>query len=223
MTSPRLLIMCGLPFSGKSTLARELAARLRFVHLELDAVNVERGAGLDGGVITREDWLAAYRESYRRLDGLLNEGCSVVFDATNFRRAHRERLRRAARRAGAVAMVVYLDMPESETRDRLLRNRAAPLRYDVRDEDFAQVAVGFQPPGEDENVVRCDPTVSVAAVVARLRSAGLEGTQQAAPLLTPRSLGVAKPPVADLSEYQEEGSDVQKDEPRDRRPASSQR
>ncbi len=143
MPSPRLLIMCGLPFSGKSTLARELAARLGFVHLELDAVNVERGAGLDGDVITREDWLVAYRESYRRLDGHLEAGCSVVFDATNFRRAHRERLRRAARRAGAVALVIYLDLPELEVRDRLLRNRIAPMRYDVPDEDFTQVVEGF--------------------------------------------------------------------------------
>ncbi len=215
--------MCGLPFSGKSTLARELAARLRFVHLELDAVNVERGAGLDGGVITREDWLVAYRESYRRLDALLESGQSVVFDATSFHRAHRERLRRAARRANAVATVVYLDMPESEVRDRLLRNRAAPARYDVPDEDFAQVAAGFQPPGEDENLVRCGPTDSVAAVVERLRFAGLEGTQQAAPPLPPSPLATAEPPVADPAKREPEGSDVLKDEPRDCRPSSSQR
>ncbi len=175
--------MCGLPFAGKSTLARELAARLGFVHLELDAVNVERGAGLEGGVNTREDWLVAYRESYCRLDNLLEAGRSVVFDATSFRRAHRERLRRAARRAGALATVVYLDLPELEIRERRLRNRIAPARYDVRDEDFAQVAEGLQPPGDDENVVRWDPTVSVDALVQRL-DAFVEDQQESPPRQT---------------------------------------
>ncbi len=114
-------------------------------------------------------------------------------------------------------------MPESEVRDRLLRKRAAPARYDVPDEDFAQVAAGFQPPGEDENFVRCGPTDSVAAVVERLRFAGLEGAQQVAPPLPPSPLATAEPSAADPAEHEQRDGDVQQDKPQDRRRSSFQR
>lgn len=36
MKTPRLYILCGLPFSGKTTLAKKLEKRLGFVLIDID-------------------------------------------------------------------------------------------------------------------------------------------------------------------------------------------
>lgn len=157
--APRVYMMCGLPFSGKSTLARALASRFGWNHLELDQFHTERGVGTAGTPISRQQWTAAYREAFQRLDQLLTAGNTVIYDATNFRRVQREQVRRIAARHGARASVIHVAVPEAVTRRRLLANRLTRHRLDVRDEDFAEVAMRFQPPTDAELVLRYDQQV----------------------------------------------------------------
>lgn len=152
----RLLILCGLPFAGKTTLARELARAHGFAHVALDAINEERGVWDPVRGLSPEQWAETYAESYRRLDRLLAEGRPVVYDATNFTRAPRDRPRAIAARHGAPANVLYVAVLEAEARRRWQHNRATGRRYDVRDEDFVTVADNFEPPVEDEAVIRYD-------------------------------------------------------------------
>ena len=44
--TPLLVLMCGLSFAGKTTIARALAAHHGWRYLSLDAINTERGVGL---------------------------------------------------------------------------------------------------------------------------------------------------------------------------------
>lgn len=153
MSDARLIIMCGLPFAGKSTLARALAAHLGAVHLETDAVNTERGLRSNGAAITTREWAATYREAYRRLEALLCAGNTVVYDAVNYRRVQRDQLRRIARRCDVAAQVIFVSTPAKHARRRLEGNRVQVVRVDVRDEDFAEVASRFEPPTADEHVL----------------------------------------------------------------------
>lgn len=150
---PHLYILCGLPFAGKSTLARKLAQQLPCVHLETDALNTELGYGLAGAPISEQQWAATYRAAHQRLDTLLRAGQCVVFDATNGRRVQRERLRQIAKRYAAATTVILVTTTQETARARLYENRVRRVRNDVRDEDFALVAARFQVPTEDESVV----------------------------------------------------------------------
>ncbi|MDP9371911.1 MAG: ATP-binding protein [Chloroflexota bacterium] len=170
MARPRLLILCGLPFAGKTTLARELEQRRGFARVEIDAINAERGVWDDRHGMSPEEWDETYRESYRRLEAPLRKGRSVIYDATNFTREQRDRPRAIAARHGVPATVIYLDVPEAEARRRWQRNREAGLRADVRDEDFALVVGAFEPPAGDEAAVRYDPSVPLDEWIARLGS-----------------------------------------------------
>ena len=62
-----LIFLCGLPFAGKTTLARAIADQLRVPYLALDAINSERGLGLAGAAITPAEWEGTYAEAYRRI------------------------------------------------------------------------------------------------------------------------------------------------------------
>lgn len=165
---PTLYLLCGLPFAGKSTLARAMAERFDLVHLETDAINRERGLGGDGAPIPRAEWAATYREAERCLRALLAAGRSVVYDATNFRRLMRDRLRRIAADHAARVVLILVEPPLAELEERRQRNRRRPTRPDVPAESFGEVLSGFQPPTADEGAVRFRTTEPIARWLDRL-------------------------------------------------------
>ena len=73
-----LYILCGLPFAGKSTLAGELAKTLSAAYVQLDAINGERGLGLDGKRISSVDWDETYRIAYQRVESYLRQGIPIT-------------------------------------------------------------------------------------------------------------------------------------------------
>ncbi len=164
----RLYVLCGLPFSGKTTLARQLASQLDLVHIEVDAVHQERGLLAARQAIERADWFAAYLRSFRRTARALQRGRSVIFDATSHRREHREQLQRLAKEHGATMTIIYLDVPWEETVRRRAENRRSPARPDVPDQDFDRVVRQFQPPQEQEGAIRYSPGEPVEAWLMKL-------------------------------------------------------
>lgn len=149
-----LYILCGLPFAGKSTLAKELEKRLGFVYIDIDQINTKFGVGLHREPISPEAWERTYTEAYKQLGDALDSEQSVIFEGANFTKELRDRLRAIADKRGVVSWVIYLDVSESEARQRLQYNRSKLQRYDVRDEDFELVATHFEPPAEEEQVIR---------------------------------------------------------------------
>lgn len=171
-TAPTLTVLCGLPFAGKSTLARVLATRTGARLIALDAINGERGLGLDGQDISPEQWDATYAEALRRIGESLAAGESVIYDETSFLRAGRDAARIVAARAGVTARLIWVTTSEATSRARWQANRRSGIRNDVRDEDFAHVVTGFEEPAPDEEPLRYD---GVSPAEAWLRSVGLLG------------------------------------------------
>ncbi len=157
MHAARLYILCGLPFAGKTTLAKRLAERFGFVHLDMDRINSILGVGLNGEAITPEQWDRTYAECYRQLEEYLQAGQTVIFDTAAFTRAQRDELRAIAGKRNVPTQVIYLAISEEEARRRWQQNRVTQQRYDVRDEDFDQVARHFEPPAPDEHVIVYEP------------------------------------------------------------------
>lgn len=174
--SPVVFMLCGTPFSGKSTLARALAERFDLEHIEIDQVHVERGVlAHEGNYLDERDWLVAFQTSYRRLMRLLDQGRSVVWDATSYYRAQRDRVRRVAEAHRARVALIYLDTPAEVTRARIDRNRVVRSRWDIPDDDFTSISLAMEPPGDDERPIRYSPefpidewmTTTIAPLVDR--------------------------------------------------------
>ena len=143
----------GLPFAGKSTAAKALAARTGWPIVQLDAINAERGVGLNGLPIAPEDWQRAYAEAYRRLASYLADAKTVIFDHGNFSRRERDAIREIARAAGANVRFIYIRITVDEARRRLLVNRETHDRHDVRDDNFEQALEMFEPPDHEPDVL----------------------------------------------------------------------
>lgn len=164
MSSPRLVATIGLPFSGKSTLARALAQALSAELVELDAMT--------GKVVADPDdasaWIARYHLAHVRVRSALTRGGFVVFDAVNHGAHQRDRLRRIAAAAGTSARFVWLDVPAEVALARLRRNWLSPTRQDVPEHGFREIADAFEPPDGETDVLVYDGLIPVAQWVEDL-------------------------------------------------------
>jgi predicted kinase len=168
MNRPRLYIVFGIPFSGKSTIARELVRQRGCAVVDIDAINTARGVGIAGATITPEDWEISFASARAQLDNALVAGESVAYDGHVWSRAQRKDFRALASAAGADITFIYLDVPESVARERWQANRQTAQRHAVPDDLFTQAVALMEPPDEEERVMRYDGSEPVVAWVAKL-------------------------------------------------------
>jgi predicted kinase len=102
------------------------------------------------------------------LAAALAAGEPVAYDGHCWSRAQRDEFPTTAYAAGADVAFIYLDVPESIVRMRLLANRHTSQRHDVPDDLFAQAIAMMEPSSEDERVTRYDGAEPVAAWVVTL-------------------------------------------------------
>src|SRR3990167_10908838 len=106
----KLYILCGLAFSGKSTLARKIVEHTKSKLIAFDKLWVEKNKDkpVPKGA---EGWRFIRKVAQDEVTKALQEGNSVVYDDNNVRFEHREELREIARRLGAKDVVIYLNTP----------------------------------------------------------------------------------------------------------------
>lgn len=117
---PALIILSGLPGSGKTTFAQRLRPLLPFDHYESDAIRRE--------IFPRPRYTFAesrvvFTEVERRVARSLAAGRVALADATNLLEEHRMRFAAIAGRFGAPCLVVRLTAPDESVRARLARGR----------------------------------------------------------------------------------------------------
>lgn len=166
--APLLFAMCGIPFSGKTTVARELSDRCGLALVSVDAIVCELGIDLGPDAVEHRGWARAMAEGFDRTRRLLAKGTSVVYDHANHSRRNRERCRRVASQNGATFRLVWADTPVEEARRRLLANRARPRRTDVPDASFGEIVVEFEPPLDEPDVIRVTPGMTIDDLVGAL-------------------------------------------------------
>jgi predicted kinase len=111
-----LLILSGLPGTGKTTIAHELARRLHAVHVRIDSIEQ---AIRDFGVVGASIDDAGYRVGYAVAEDNLRLGLIVIADSVNPLPVTRAAWRDAAARAGTRAVeaeIVCTDLAEHRRR-----------------------------------------------------------------------------------------------------------
>ena len=151
--SPALYLTCGLPGSGKTTLAKRLerevpALRLtadEWLHeLYPDITTSEAEAGPFRGRVERVQWPIAVR--------VLKLGCNMVLDWGIWTREERDLYRTSAREVGARVILCLLDPPVDDLWNRLSRRNAdRPFgAFEITKVELLRWSKLFQRPTADE-------------------------------------------------------------------------
>ena len=108
-SSTRLVLICGLPASGKSTLARRLAPRIPAIRLDKDRWVTQLGAD----VWDDEFRVRLERQLWVLSKELLAQGQSVILEWGHWARVERDEKRLEARALGVAVELHYLHDPWS--------------------------------------------------------------------------------------------------------------
>ena len=136
---PILFVLGGIPGSGKSSLAGELAKAAEATIVSRDRIRTEQGGwGSDEGKQDAWDATLAGAEQH------LKEGKCVIIDgATLSRRSDREQVRTLAGDAGAHFFYIHMDCPLRVAQMRAFgQSHPSPHR---KPDDIAEVAARFEP------------------------------------------------------------------------------
>ena len=151
---PRLIIVCGLPGSGKTTHATALRQRLGAIRMSPDDWMEAMGVNL-WDEETRAEIERLQRDLTRQL---LRIGFTVIIEWGTWGRAERDTLREEARRLGAAVELHCLDVPLDVLWDRIrTRDLESPPMTRTQLERYAQT---IEIPTEEELSLFDPPTTT---------------------------------------------------------------
>jgi predicted kinase len=161
MAGARLILICGLPGSGKTTFAKELAAKVPAVRLSPD--EWKHDLGID--YYDEQRRVQLENRLWRLGQELLTLGQSVILENGFWARKERDELRLNARTLGVAVELHYLEAPVEELWRRLqLRNdEARPGAVPITREDLQRWALQFEAPDAAEHALFDPAALSTAS------------------------------------------------------------
>jgi len=133
VANPALVVVSGLPGTGKSHFCRKLAERIDLVILESDSL---RRQLFSTPSYSKEESTQLFRACHGVVEELLRKGISVALDATNLEEHNREQLYHIADQSAARLIIVRMEAPPEVVQQRLERRSRREDQSDHSEADW---------------------------------------------------------------------------------------
>lgn len=140
LSQPHLLIMVGIPGSGKSFFAEKFAATFHAPYVKYDTIMTVAGQNT-----ATSDMYAGYM-----LRELFKTGHTIVFDGPASSRAERTALKDLAASAGYTSLFIWVQTDEATAKSRFLKAGKESGRR-VNEKEFGTLFGGFAAPVQKEH------------------------------------------------------------------------
>ena len=153
--SPTLYLLLGLPGSGKTTAAKQIASLTGAVHLSSDSFRLSL---FEKPQFTQDEHDALYKMLDYMCELLLKSGTSVVYDANLNRLSHRQEKYRLAKKLAVKPVLFWLQVPKALAKKRRIATQDKLLV--PHDESphvmFERIADVFEAPLKTEKYTELD-------------------------------------------------------------------
>lgn len=127
---PTLVVLGGLPATGKSTVGKLAATRLGAAYVRIDTIEQaikESETNADGGLNHAVEWGLGYEVAYAVVRDLLKQGTDVVADSVNPMKITRDAWQALAKSTGARLVEVEVICSDTTEHQRRVTSRTVDI------------------------------------------------------------------------------------------------
>jgi hypothetical protein len=143
----KLIIICGLPGTGKTTLAKKITAKIGGILLRTDTIRKE----LKEIKYSKKAREGVYGEMFHRTRQLLKEGKNIVLDATFYSRKWRKAAKDIAKSSKANFKIIEVVCPKDLVRKRIAQRKGS--ESDARFKHYLIYKKVFEPIKEKHLII----------------------------------------------------------------------
>lgn len=176
---PMIWVICGMPASGKSTLAQALSLALNILSINSDVVRkkIFSAPPTDPENMPFEKGMYSETATGRTYDALVSlaekeikKGNSVVIDATFSRETYRKKVVSLAEQSGAGIVFTECTVPDPVLQERLIMRKGRDTISDARISHFQSFKSRFEPiqKTETERYIKVNTEASMDASLSKI-------------------------------------------------------
>lgn len=154
MKKPIQYLLVGFPYSGKTTLAKELEKRLSFARINIDELKFEKGyTDVGDDEVPDKVWYEIFKEADKLIVKYLKEGKNLANEYAWITKEWRDRARKVAKRAGCETKVIYVKTPLEIIEKRWKENQKTKHRFNWPKQEFKSYLKDFEKLEKDEDFI----------------------------------------------------------------------
>lgn len=168
---PVLFILCGLPYSGKSYIAKDIERITGASLISYDVLRKKRNLQTDSpDPNDLNEWREIINVAISLIKIRLSSGKSVIFDHVNPQESDRTLLIDLAKDIGAYSAIIFVNTPTDTIRKRRKQNTASKTRHHIESANMDKIRQLWQAPVIGKNIYTYAPGQDIDQLIKRIFS-----------------------------------------------------
>lgn len=158
---PIQLLLVGLPYSGKTTFAKEIIKSPNFKHINIDQLKWDAGyMSVGDDDVPDTAWTSIFETADNLIKEYLSNGFSVVCEYAWITKSWRDRARSVATAVGCDTKTIYVKLDPRIIIERWKQNAEAKNRFQWPEKEMQDIFQSFEEPTSEEDVLIYDQSIA---------------------------------------------------------------